>query len=205
MKTINSCFLKLLTGALLLLSMSCTKKQTTEGKICLEEFNIVDAFLDSMVNKIVTNINVDTTEEVLVLDMISNPPYKVYYLSVQDKDDVLKYYILWDNRRIVGYTYINNYPTIILSSVNYHRDFCEIFGPSLEWQNNTRFFDFMIMPKNRYGNISEEGNIYDWKSKCIMYEPSFFCFWQDKNGGTKHVLTKNPYEIDYEDETYTMK
>lgn len=82
-------------------------------------------------------------------------------------------YVSWNNRRIVGYTTIGEYLTIILSNVDNHRDFLDLFASDLDIGENTREFTFMHYPKNRYKWNTFEGQQLSWQNKASMYEPTF--------------------------------
>ena len=85
----------------------------------------------------------------------------------------MEQYVSWNNRRIVGYTTIGEFLTIILSNVDYHRAFLDIFASDLDLRDNTREFTFMHVPKSRYRWNPYEGQQLPWQDKAYLYEPTF--------------------------------
>ena len=185
---------KLLLFMFLCLIVSCKHGINDSGNIPMEEFSIENKSLDSIVRNTLTHLNIDTCQEVVVLDLIWVNNEKVYLLSVQKKSDLMDSYVSWYNRRIVGYTAIGNYLTIILSNVDNHGDFLDIFAPDLDLCENTREFTFMHVPKNRYRWISDEGQQLPWKNKTILYEPLFVVCKPNGLNGYKITYTNSPLE-----------
>lgn len=164
---------KFLLFIFLCLIVSCKHGINGSGNIPLEEFSLRNKSLDSIAQNVFTQLNIDTCQEVVVLDLMWLNHEKVYLLSFQKKKDLMDNYVNWYNRRIVGYTVIGDYTTIILSNVNNHGDFLDIFAPDLDLGENTREFAFMHVSKNRYRWISVEGQQLQWQNKAYLYEPTF--------------------------------
>ena len=100
------------------------------NRVCnipLEEFFLRNRSLDSVARNVLTQIKVDTCQEVVVLDLMWVNHEKRYLLSFHQKNDLMEKYISWHNRRIVGYTTIGEYLTIILSNIDDHWTFLDIF------------------------------------------------------------------------------
>lgn len=164
---------KFLLFIFLCLIVSCKHGINGSGNIPLEEFSLRNKSLDSIAQNVFTQLNIDTCQEVVVLDLMWLNHEKVYLLSFQKKKDLMDNYVNWYNRRIVGYTVIGDYTTIILSNVNNHGDFLDIFASDLDLGENTREFTFMHVSKNRYRWISVEGQQLQWQNKAYLYEPTF--------------------------------
>lgn len=164
---------KLLFFIILCLIVSCKHSINTSGDIPLEEFSLRNKSLDSIARNVFAQLNIDTCQEVVVLDLMWVNNEKVYLLSFHRKSDLMDNYVSWHNRRIVGYTTIGEYLTIILSNVDNHRSFLDIFASDLDLGENTREFMFMHVPKYRYRWISVEGQQLRWQDKAYLYEPIF--------------------------------
>lgn len=173
----------------LCLMMSCRHNMNRVCNIPLEEFSLRNRSLDSVARNVLTQIKVDTCQEVVVLDLMWVNHEKRYLLSFHQKNDLMEKYISWYNRRIVGYTTIGEYLTIILSNIDDHWTFLDIFSSDLDLGENTREFAFMHVPKNRYRWISVEGQQLPWQNKTYLYEPTFVV-----------CRPKGPYEYEI---TYT--
>ena len=164
---------KLLLFMFLCLIVSCKHGINNSNNIPLEEFSLRNKSLDSIARNVFAQLNIDTCQEVVVLDLMWVNNEKVYLLSFHRKSDLMDNYVSWHNRRIVGYTTIGEYLTIILSNVDNHRSFLDIFASDLDLGENTREFMFMHVPKNRYRWISVEGQQLRWQDKAYLYEPIF--------------------------------
>lgn len=164
---------KLLLFMFLCLIVSCKHGINDSSIIPLEEFSLRNKSLDSIARNVFTQLNIDTCQEVVVLDLMWVNNEKAYLLSLHRKSDLMDNYISWYNRRIVGYTTIGEYPTIILSNVDNHGVFLDIFASDLDLGENTKEFTFMHVPKNRYRWISDEGQQLQWQNKAYLYEPTF--------------------------------
>jgi len=163
---------KLLFFIILCLIVSCKHSINTSGDIPLEEFSLRNKTLDSLARNVFTQLKIDTCQEVVVLDLMWVNHEKVYLLSFHRKSDLMEKYVNWQNRRIVGYTTIGEYLTIILSNVDNHVSFLDIFASDLDLRENTRKFTFMHVPKSRY-RWDFEGQKLPWQDKTSMYEPFF--------------------------------
>lgn len=152
---------------------SCKHSITNPGIIPLEEFTLKNKSLDSIARNVLTQLNVDTCQEVVVLDLMWVNHERTYLFSFQRKSDLMEKYISWNNRRIVGYTTIGEYLTIILSNVDNHRSFLDIFASDLDIGENTKEFVFIHVLKNKYRWISVEGQRLPWQNKAYLYEPIF--------------------------------
>ncbi|SHL26403.1 hypothetical protein [Xylanibacter ruminicola] len=179
---------KLLFFMFLCLIVSCKHRNNDPGIIQLEEFSIKNKSLDLVALNMLTSLKIDTCQEVVVLDLMWVNNEKIYLLSSRQKSDLMEYYVSWHNRRIVGYTTIGGKLTIILSNVDNHGAFLDIFASDLDLCENTREFSFMHVPKNRYRWNSYEGQQLPWQDKAYLYEPTFVVF---KPKGL------NDYEITY--------
>ena len=157
----------------LFLIVSCKHGMNDPCIITLEEFSIKNKSLDSVALNVLSQLKIDTCLEVVVLDLMWVNKEKCYLLSVHRKDELTECYVSWNNRRIVGYTTIGEDLTIILSNVNNHRDFLDIFAPDLELCENTKKFAFMHVPQSRYRWNSYEGQELPWQDKAYLYEPTF--------------------------------
>ena len=164
---------KMLFFMFLCLMVSCKHGITGSNNIPLEEFSLRNKSLDSIARNVFAQLNIDTCQEVVVLDLIWVNHERTYLFSFQRKSDLMEKYVSWHNRRIVGYTTIGEYLTIILSNVDYHGDFLDIFASDLDLGKNTKEFTFMNVPRNRYRWISVEGQQLPWQDKASMYEPTF--------------------------------
>ena len=164
---------KLLLFMFLCLIVSCKHGVNDPGIITLEEFSIKNKSLDSVALNVLSQLKLDTCQDVVVLDLMWVNKEKFYLLSFHRKDELMECYISWNNRRIVGYTTIGGYLTVILSNVDNHGDFLDIFAPDLDLCENTREFTFMHVPKSRYRWNSNEGKKLPWQDKAYLYEPTF--------------------------------
>lgn len=152
---------------------SCKYDMDGSGVIPLEEFSIKNKSLDSLAINVLSQFKVDTCKDVVVLDLMWVDNEKSYLFSFQRKDDLMEKHISWQNRRIVGYTTVGDYLTIILSNIDHHVEFLDVFATDLELGNNTRQFAFMHIPKCRYRWNSYDEKQLPWQEKVSMYEPTF--------------------------------
>ena len=150
MKNGSKIFIICLTCSILL---ACSVKKTN-NYIPLEEFSINNKPLDSICRSTISRIKLDTCESVLVLELICMDEAKYYYLSSQDKGLLMDCYICWNNRRIVGYTWFDKYLAIILSNVDNHYDFLDMFADDLDLQKGVAKF-YSIIERS----IAEVSNI----------------------------------------------
>ena len=164
---------KLLLFMFLCLMVSCKHGITGSNNIPLEEFSLRNKSLDSIARNVFAQLNIDTCQEVVVLDLMWVNHERTYLFSFQRKSDLMEKYVSWYNRRIVGYTTIGEYLTIILSNVDDQMAFLDIFAPDLDIGENTKEFTFMHVPRNRYRWISVEGQQLPWQNKAYLYEPTF--------------------------------
>ena len=164
---------KLLLFMFLCLMVSCKHGITGSNNIPLEEFSLRNKSLDSIARNVFAQLNIDTCQEVVVLDLMWVDNEKSYLFSFQRKDDLMEKHISWQNRRIVGYTTVGDYLTIILSNIDHHVEFLDVFATDLELGNNTRQFAFMHIPKCRYRWNSYDEKQLPWQEKVSMYEPTF--------------------------------
>lgn len=114
---------KLLFFMFLCLIVSCKHSVNDPGIITLEEFSIKNKSLDSVALNVLSQLKLDTCQDVVVLDLMWVNKEKFYLLSFHRKDELMECYISWNNRRIVGYTTIGGYLTVILSNVDNHEIF----------------------------------------------------------------------------------
>ena len=156
---------KLLLFMFLCLIVTCKHGINNSNNIPLEEFSLRNKSLDSIARNVFAQLNIDTCQEVVVLDLMWVNNEKVYLLSFHRKSDLMDNYVSWHNRRIVGYTSIGEYLTIILSNVDNHRSFLDIFASDLDLGENTREFMFMKGNEVRYRWISVEGQQLRWQDK----------------------------------------
>lgn len=156
----------------LFLIVSC-KHSVNTGSIPLEEFSIRNKSLDSIARNVLTQLNIDTCQEAVVLDLMWVNNKKNYLFSFHKKSNLMENYVNWHNRRIVGYTTIGKYLTIILSNVDNHREFLDIFSQDLDIGENTREFSYIHTTRNRYRWFSAEGQQLPWQNKVHLYEPTF--------------------------------
>lgn len=185
---------KLLLFMFLCLIVSCKHGINDSGNIPMEEFSIRNKSLDSIVRNTLTQLNIDTCQEVVVLDLMWVNNEKVYLLSVQKKSDLMDSYVSWYNRRIVGYTAIGNYLTIILSNVDNHGDFLDIFASDLDLGEKIREFTFMHVPENRYRWITVEGHQLPWQDKAYLYEPTFVVCRPRGGDGYEIIYSNSPFD-----------
>ncbi len=185
---------KLFGLLLLCLSVSCKHSISSSNIIPLEEFSLRNDSLDSIARNVFTQLKIDTCQEVVVLDLMWINDERIYLLSFQRKSDLMENYVGWHNRRIVGYTTIGEYLTIILSNVDNHNAFLDIFASDLGIGCNTKEFAFMHVTKNRYRWISDEGQQLPWKNKTILYEPLFVVCKPNGLNGYKITYTNSPLE-----------
>jgi hypothetical protein len=185
---------KLLLFMFLCLIVSCKHSINDSGNIPMEEFSIRNKSLDSIVRNTLTQLNIDTCQEVVVLDLMWVNNEKVYLLSVQKKSDLMDSYVSWYNRRIVGYTAIGNYLTIILSNVDNHGDFLDIFASDLDLGEKIREFKFMHVPENRYRWTTVEGHQLPWQDKAYLYEPTFVVCRPRGGDGYEIIYSNSPFD-----------
>lgn len=188
MKNGSKIFIICLTCSILL---ACSVKKTN-NYIPLEEFSINNKPLDSICRSTISRIKLDTCESVLVLELICMDEAKYYYLSSQDKGLLMDCYICWNNRRIVGYTWFDKYLAIILSNVDNHYDFLDMFADDLDLQKGVAKFSFMYVPESRYRWEDIDGKELDWKDKGQLYEPVFLVCKEDSSGVHMITWTNDP-------------
>ena len=177
----------------LCLIVSCKHGITSSNIIPLEEFSLKNKSLDSIARNVFTQLNIDTCQDVMVLDLMWDNHERIYLFSFQRKSDLMEKYVSWHNRRIVGYTTIGEYLTIILSNVDYQGDFLKIFAQDLDIGENTRDFSFMCAPKSRYRWISVEGQQLPWQNKAYLYEPTFVVCRPNKLNDYEITYTNSPF------------
>ena len=193
----------LLLFMFLCLIVSCKQGINDSGIIPLEEFSLKNKPLDSIARNVFAQLNIDTCQDVVVLDLMWVNHEKVYLLSFHRKSDLMDNYVSWHNRRIVGYTTIGEYLTIILSNVDNHRSFLDIFASDLDLGENTREFMFMHVPKNRYRWISIEGQQLPWQDKAYLYEPIFIVCKPKGLKDYEITYTNSPSDNAVPDDTIT--
>lgn len=166
--------------------------KSNNNTIALEYFSIKNPSLDSIVSYIITNSNIKSLHDnAIVLDFIRRDNRCIYYLSFQKKKDLTEKYILWQNRRIVGYTYIKQQFVILLSNVNNHNDFIRFFAPDIVLGDSTKKVDYIYIPEKRYQWMSDD-SLLPWNKKSQIYEPLFFICWQGQSGQFNLIGTNSP-------------
>ena len=190
----NKNFAFLLLFALCLINFSCKESKHDRMLIPLEYFTIKDMELDSITRLLANTFNCNDEERVAVMDFMLEDSCKVYRLSCHDKSYVMESYIYWQNRRIIGYTEFDTKPVILLSSVQNHRDFLNVFSSELELHTGEKTFDFIYVPNCRYKWIEDTDS---WRDKGILYEPIFFVYRRNPLGGFEAQATNNPGEVNF--------
>lgn len=184
---------KLFVLMLLVGMLSCNRLGEKPMFLPLEEFSVKNQSLCSIVRNTFGQLKIDTCEEVAVLDLIYFDNQKMYFLSFQQKKDLVEDYICWNNRRIVGYSEIDGYLTIILSNVDNHRDFLDLFASDLNLCKDVREYSFMCIPKTRYHWSTEDGETLSWQDKGILYEPVFLVIKPNAKGSYSTSWTNSPF------------
>lgn len=179
----------------LCLIVSCKNGVNSSNDIPLEEFSLMNKSLDSIARNVFAQLNIDTCQEVVVLDLMWVNNERAYLFSFQRKSDLMEKYVSWLNRRIVGYTTIGEYLTIILSNVDYHGDFLDVFASDLDLCENSRKFTFMRIPRSRYRWISVEGQQLPWQNKAYLYEPMFVVCKPKGLNDYEITYTNSPFQI----------
>ena len=85
-----------------------------------------------------------------------------------------------------------SYDNVILSNVDNHYDFLDMFADDLDLQKGVAKFSFMYVPESRYRWEDIDGKELDWKDKGQLYEPVFLVCKEDSSGVHMITWTNDP-------------
>ena len=186
--------IKTIGKILIIIVLASCSRNNGNCPIPLERFDVKDSTLKECLSVILSDVKPDVKKNVLCVGLDMVDTMKFYNITIEDKSCLSDYHLMWQNKRIVGYSYYDDQLIILSSNVNNHFNFLDYFSRDIELTDEVRTFDFVYYPSNRY---KFDDDLKSWKNKVHLYEPLTFVCWQDSLKNVLFVFTNAPYNYMY--------